>query len=382
MPCWCSYDRQRGINIEAFRSDSPTTAPSVPIIDGNIKAHDGVRHTNSNNNTGGSRTPTAIGASRKGHEVGALAPCCDGGVPDPGGGVGQILSRSLGKAAASVRRNKPTDNDCGTTNGGQQKDGSAARSRWQSWNGAPPAALLGAEGRRKLSAAQDEGGKRGQETPASGVVIKDEPAFNGRRRARGVGGSSSSSSASDEKGGVAGETSAAASASSARRVSEEKHSGGGTGEGVLSASTSSSSSRRMSSGGSCGVPLVPRVAMLAAACATEKNDGEAVRKGKEFDPDQLECVRRHEASVAERERRVRHMRTEAEKKTVFRARPLPAFLDSGDGATDSGQGFLSSRDGSAAARKGEEGARGQPASARSCVAASSPELLEALEQVR
>ncbi|CAM9207637.1 unnamed protein product [Scytosiphon promiscuus] len=378
-----NYDRQRGINTDMFGSDSPTRATPVFVTEGEGNGREGRNHTDGSKDARGSRVPIAVDGSHEAREVNALAPCCDGGVPGAGG-VGQILSRSLGKEAASVRRNKPTNGDNSIIGSSQQNGGSATRSRWKSWNEAPPPALLGAGGVRNLSATQNGDGRHPQHMSATGASSEVLPPASSRRRAGGVNSisaSTSSTSALTVKSSSAGETSAT-SVSSAKRLSVggDKRMGASAGE-VPPSAASSSSSRRSSA--ASGVPLVPRVAMLAAACANRSEEAEAARKGKEFDPDQLECVRRHVTSMAERERRLRSMRSEAEKKTLFRARPLPAFLDGGGGvATDSDRRFLSSRGGSGARRKRDGAGQGQATSVGSGLAGSTTLLQTQDEEAR
>lgn len=89
-------------------------------------------------------------------------------------------------------------------------------------------------------------------------------------------------------------------------------------------------------------PLIPQVAYPTGemqrgnvkARGARLEDGTDQRlarttKTKGFDPDKLECVKRHELSVRERSRQVQAMRKQEEQKSLFRALPLPAFLRTG-----------------------------------------------------
>ena len=336
--------------------------------------------------------------------AGAFAPCYDGGILDKGS-IGQILARSLGNAAAAVRRNRTSVGDSNTNNKGsgggsdsgkginQNQDQPATQSRWRSWNEAPPEALLTAEEIRNASARKDEDARR-RRRPPSDVVAEVVPPLQSRRRLK-IGTVNSTGTNAGRKNSPAlsenatpsssGEAAAAAAAAAAKGTpnSEARSSGSKEEGGPLSTASSARSSRRSSAG---GIPLVPRVATLAAATAAadKSQAGEAARKGKDFDPDQLECVRRHEASVAEKERRVRILRTEEEKRTHFRARPLPVFLGNG-GAGAAGPGSNNASgigDGSGGGGGGQSMREQGPVIVPTGAAGTSPELLAALEQVR
>lgn len=293
---------------------------------------------------------------------GELAPFCEGGTSD-NGSVGQILARSLGNAASTARRNRPAGGDVGNSgSGGNQDQGrSVARSRWRSWNEAPPHALLTAEEVRSESEGREDDVARRQQQQPPDVVAEVVPPLQSRRRLKGrIGHSINPDGKKDlpenRAPGLPGAAAAKGTPNSEARSRESKQ------EEPLSTASSASSRR----------PLVPRVATLAAAGATaDKSQAEAARKGKDFDPDQLECVRRHEASVAEKERRVQSLRREEEKRTRFRARPLPVFCESGSEAGPGGR-----------APGGGGGVyQSRPVESAVGAAGTSPELLAALEQV-
>lgn len=352
------------------------TASPVPAIQVD-NSHDR-EGGNAEGKGGKRRTATAAGTTHSGggQGCGALAPCCDGGVTDTGG-VGQILSRSLGKAAAAMRRNRPGEGSRERENssGMAGARGGGVRSRWRSWNEPPPHALLTAEEIRKLSAGDGEDEAR-RGPPPSEVIAEVLPPFQSRRRFKNAAGNATTAAERNDGQTAASAPAGTASPAAGTLGNERRRGGGSSGEGGAPLSTASSavSSRRISAGG--GVPLVPRVATLAAAPVADSRRADPARKGKDFDPDQLECVRRHEASVAERERRVRSLRTEAEKRSQFRARPLPAFLESGGvagpvGGVSSGSGGGGDIGYSNRSNRGLAGAAG-----------TSPELLAALEQAR
>lgn len=221
-----------------------------------------------------------------------FAPCEGGALGRPGeaGGVAQIVARSLGNAVIAVRQSSKADLNTkggGVDNGGSGKgrrrgDSGSVRSRWRSWEETPPPALSG---------------------PA--------PTVNREKHERHNGASSRATAVAN----------GASDGTAPPRTTVDSSS---------SPCPSSAASRN-------GAPLVPRVAALAADINARKKSGEEddsmvpPRRTKEFDPDKLECVRRHEASVVERAQRVQSLRAEAEKKTLFRARPLPGFLAGGGG---------------------------------------------------
>lgn len=97
-------------------------------------------------------------------------------------------------------------------------------------------------------------------------------------------------------------------------------------------------------------PPAPRVATLASSKQRGKeesvNGGYDNRKNskqqwqqpflvktKDFDPDKLECVLRHQASLADRAKEIESSREATRRRSLFRARPLPAFLGSDGGET-------------------------------------------------
>lgn len=384
-----SYDRQRGINLEPSHDDRDITTPPVAAIED--KTTDGQRHNkrngaNNNNDTISRGVDTvAVAQSGKGKGDVAVAPCCDGGVLDAGS-VGRILAQSLGNAVSVVRRNRVggvevgggrwTTNENGGETGGvqygsgsrnngsyQDHNDSTGRSPWRSWNEPPPPALLTAQEIRNISAGKKEDDRRRQPPPSEVVAEVMPPPFHTRRRFNSISGDST---VSDGNNGPAARAASILSPAAGQAVSpgNEARTRGSNGEEPPS-TTSSTALRRNTVGG--GAPLVPRVAMLAvASSSTTDNNTEAAKKGKYFDPDQLECVRRHEVSVAERERRVRSLRTEAEKKSLFRARPLPAFLGGNSGGDSAGKGDRCQR-GSGVGGGGAPGTR--------------PELMAALDQV-
>lgn len=362
---FCSYDRQRGINITAPKDQENTEEQLVSLKQQNnheVKAKDSRR-------SGGG----AIGSNVEGgNQGGMLAPCCEGGATDAGS-VGGILARSLGNTVTARRRRMPEGGGKGRGSipgSNQDKEGSAPQSRWRSWNEPPPRALLTAEEIRSASAAKTADERRRQ-PPPSEVIAEIMPPFRSRRRSRTPSGSST---ASDEKRKHAEHVAGVSLASG----EGEKRRDRCNGEGLVSTTTADrSSSRRTAAGGGS---LVPRVATLATPPTAEKNKMGTIKKGKDFDPDQLECVRRHEASIAEKERMVHSIRKEAVKRTVFRARPLPAFLDSDDAASGSA-GDLTSKGGGDARGKGDKSGRGSTAGTGLGAAGTRPELLAALEQV-
>lgn len=357
-------------------------------------------NVNSRNDTVGSRVDAAARCGKGQGDDRAIAPCCDGGGVLDAGGVGQILARSLGNAVSVVRRNRAgggernegresANENIDGVGGGRFRSGSrhhgscqdngdcsTGHSPWRSWNEPPPPALLTAGEIRSLSAGKRRDDRRRQpQTPEVVAEIVPPPLFHSRRRFNNnaVG---DSSTAVDGKNGarVAARAAATLSPAVGRAASPGKRTrsgGGDRGEPPSAASSSTSSSSRRTASGGGGAPLVPRVAMLATASSSFSSNpdssAEAMRKkGKHFDPDRLECVRRHEASVAERERRVRSLRTKAEKRSMFRARPLPPFLDSSSSSDGAGKGDI-----------GQRGSGGGGGGA----ARTYPELLAALEQV-
>lgn len=388
----CSYDRQRGINLNSSHEDGVPTASCVPVIQGRQTDDTNKHSTNFGNSSCGAATMTT--GSGEGQSGGAFAPCCEGGMLD-NGSVGQILARSLGNAVVAVRRNRSgegegeareTTNKRGGGYGGDSGKGnsqtqarSAMRSRWRSWNEAPPHVLLTPEEIQSELVGQQKDDRQRQRPPPDVVAEVVPPLQNRQSRRRfnnGTGNSTSPDGKNDlsehSTHGVSRVAAATAAAAAKGTPNSEVHSRGSKKGGPLS-TASSASSRRFSAG---GVPLVPRVAMLAAASTADENHTEAVRRGKDFDPDQLECVRRHEASVAEKERRVRSLRNQEEKRTFFRARPLPVFLESG-GATGSVSRASSSGGGVGQSTRDHGSGLGAAE-----VTETSPELLAALEQVR
>lgn len=381
-----SYDRQRGINLNSLHEDGASTASPIPAIQG--RQEDGGLHVTktrgTNSGASSSRAATMPAGSGDGQDSGALAPCYDGGILD-NGSVGTILARSLGNAAAAVRRNRPGGGEGGGGNGTNKRGGGdggdsgtinnksldrfAVRSRWRSWNEPPPAALLTAEEIRSLPAGKLEEETRQRRPPD--VIAEVVPPLQSRRRLKNDPGNSTNSDGKKHLPGSSTCDSSRAPAAAKGTPNSEVHNQGSKDGGSLS-TPSSATSRRSSVG---GVPLVPRVATLSAASTADKSHAEAVRKGKDFDPDQLECVRRHEASVAEKERRVRSLRAEAEKRTHFRARPLPGFLD-GVGAA----GPIGRASGNGGGLGQSRRDHGSVVSAGG-VAGTRPELLAALEQV-
>lgn len=98
---------------------------------------------------------------------------------------------------------------------------------------------------------------------------------------------------------------------------------------------------------------LPRVATLASSSKSARVAGGAggddtsnkpplLVKTQDFDPDKLECVLRHEASLAERAEQVENLRKATRRKSLFRARPLPAFLGERDrqGKYEMGVGWV------------------------------------------
>eukprot|EP00903_Cladosiphon_okamuranus_P012004 g11271.t1 len=392
-----NYDRQRGITFNAAHEDGTSPASPVPIVQGR-ENDDGPHGAKPQRSNLGAACSSGAAGSGEVQGGGALAPCLDGGTLDNGGSVAQILARSLGNAAAAVRRSRPCGGreaegrrspsksvgvGAGVDGDGkgrrQNPDRSAVRSRWRSWNEAPPDALLTAQEIRSASSAKQGDDRRRQRPPADVVAEVVPPLHTRRRFTNGTGNSGNPDGKKDlpetSAPVLSGAAASATSATAAKGPPTSEARRRGSKEEGPPSKAPSASSRRSSAG---GVPLVPRVAMLAAASTVEKNHAGAARKGKDFDPDQLECVRRHEASVVEKERRVRNLRTEEEKRTLFRARPLPGFLESGGGPADSGGRGASGAGGGV----GQKGRRdlGTVTSATTGVAGTTPELLAALEQ--
>lgn len=393
----CSYDRQRGINLNSNHEDGTSPAPPVPLIQGRKKDDCPHGAKNRSNNLGAASSSSGATGSVEVQGGGALAPCFDGGMSD-NGSVAKILARSLGNAAAAVRRNRPggggeaegrrstskrVGEGVGADSGGEgsrhHPDSSAVRPRWRSWNELPPEALLTAEEIRSASTEKQEDDRRRQKPPPD-VVAEVVPPLQTRRRLKnGTGNSGYRDGKKGPPENSAHGWSGASTAAAKGTPNNEERSRGSKEGGPLS-TASPAPSRRSSAG---GIPLVPRVAMLAAAAAAastaEKNHAGAIRKGKDFDPDQLECVRRHEASVAEKERRVRSLRTEEEKRTHFRARPLPGFLECGGGPADpAGRGASGGGGGIGQQSNHDQGTTVISATGD---AGTTPELLAALEQV-
>lgn len=217
---------------------------------------------------------------------------CEQGVDDHDRVQG-ILVRSLGKAVMAVRRTSRARRSLGGVCA-RSSDEIPERFRWRSWQGTPPFALAskGVMEQKASPRAPHKGG--------------GEPARLKAREER-VSGSCPSNGGSLDLPGKAEESTPATQAS---EVADSTRSG------------SSSASRK-------GATSVPRVAKLAAEINARKksaSDTTVVRRTKDFDPDKLECVRRHEASVTERVRKLQSLKAEVARKSLFRARPLPAFL--------------------------------------------------------
>eukprot|EP00752_Nemacystus_decipiens_P013357 g11826.t2 len=388
-----NYDRQRGINLTASHEDGASTSSPVPAIQDKPQGDDDVHSTKarSTNLGASSRRAASVAATSSGEAQGsgAFAPCYDGGISN-NGGVEKILARSLGNAAAAVRRNRDGGGDSNANKkGGVSGSGSYSgkginhtkdrpsvmQSRWRSWNQAPPEALLTAEEIRRSSASKQEDDRRRRRPPAD-VVAEVGPSFQCRRRFKT---STDNGTNPDGKTNLRGKATPSSSGAARNLAPHGEARGRGSKEGGPPSSTVSSASSHRSSAGA--IPLVPRVATLAAAATPDKNRTEALRKGKDFDPDQLECVRRHEASVAEKERRVRSLRTEEEKRTHFRARPLPMFLESGGAAGSGGHGSGNGSSDGGGGDVGQSGRyQGSVISATGVAAGTSPDLLAALEQ--
>lgn len=281
--------------------------------------------------------------------MGALAPCEGGGLD--GESVRHILERSLGNAIAAVRKKASNAN-------GVVGDNGNSRARfgvlpWQPLQERPAAASATERTVKRLEKVGDRGQKR-PEVVAKMPLSEDRATYLGNNKPVGItsDGESTNHPATKKHQGEAASDSGRAKAVALN------------GEARPPASSYSHRS---------GAPLVPRVATLAVVNnSTEKiNDIDArasVRKTKDFDPDKLECVRRHEASVAEKARQVQSLRTEAENKSLFRARPLPAFLGAIPCRYGDGKG----------AGKGNSGRELAVGVARG----TRVELLAALEQVR
>lgn len=131
-------------------------------------------------------------------------------------------------------------------------------------------------------------------------------------------------------------------------------------------------------------PPVPRVATLASSRQRIREGGDDggyddrknskqqpqqpfLVKTKDFDPDKLECVLRHQASLVERAKEIESSREATRRRSLFRARPLPGFLGSDGG--ESGVKTDKHGEGASGKRCGGLGGEGKPG------------LLEALEQV-
>lgn len=327
-----SYDRRRGINVQPPPQEVESLAsPGLPTT---------------------------------GRE-GLFAPA-EGTALDQGS-VSRIVSRSLGNAVTIVRRRSSTQNGNDNENDGGDGGGlSRSSSRWRSWQELPPRALAKTTTTNAATKKGETSKEKAIDYPGTSSRVV---AMNGHEA---------------RSGGIAGNNSSVVSGDTARHkaagatcpeafedpIAAEKSADNNTTDAQPSAAFSSFPTTNHCRG---RVPLVPRVATLTNKSKVRENcdTTRAPRRTKDFDPDNLECVRRHEASVAESARRVQRLRMETEKRSLFRARPLPTFL--GAGNTTTGGCFGSTR-GSGAARGGGcgGGASGE----------ANPDLIAALEQVQ
>lgn len=313
-----SYDRHRGINIQSLEAES-SASPGVPN-----------------------------------EREGLFAPA-EGTALDRSS-VSRIVSRSLGDAAAKMRRNSTQNGNDNENYGGDPGGLSGSSSRWRSWQECPPHALaktpaptIATKGTTSEEKASDypgtpsrAGALNGHGTKYGGITT-DGVVSGGASRHKAMGAICLDSCDSSSLAKAAGTADAQSSA----------------------ASSSSATSYRG------GVPLVPRVATLPSKNKTrESYAAGAPRKTKDFDPDNLQCVRRHEASVAERAQRTQRLRMETDKRSLFKARPLPIFLGVGD-TTGGCSGSSSSG--------GTRGGGGD--SGRGATGEMMPDLITALEQV-
>lgn len=215
-----------------------------------------------------------------------IPPPCQEGLVDHDR-VQDILVRSLGKAVMAVRR---------ASRGRRALDGEIPdRFRWRSWQGTPPSALAPTGVMELRPRAPHKG--------------RGEPARLQARRKRVIDSCPPNGGRLD----LPGKTKESAPAVQTSDVADS----------TTSRSSSTTKASRK------GATPVPRVARLAAEISAEKqpaSDTTVVRRTKDFDPDKLECVRRHEASVTERMRKQQRLKAEVARKSLFRARPLPAFL--------------------------------------------------------
>ena len=369
----------------------------------------------------------------------AAAPC-EGGVLDTES-VGRIVARSLGNAVTTVRRQRSKDSrisvggvsDGGGGSGGggvsgggggrgvrSERGRSSRRSQWKAWKDSPTAALLGKKRPTIINGGANDSHHRhhdhDRESPPrskTGAASETSPLRGGRHAFTGENGLSYAVSKRNPGGAHAAAikppvrdlsaTGFSATESSARDLSARSLSavGDDTSRGTTTPGVDAPPCPPRSR-----VSLVPRVATLAIDhtggkknAGNKKNshrDGDTLtppKKTKDFDPDNLECVRRHEASVAERAREAQAMRAEVERRSKFRALPLPSFRSAAEarGGTSvgvgvgvgagAGTGGISIAAGSRSGGKWHYGSGGL-AVGTSDVQQARPGLLSALEQVK
>lgn len=274
------------------------------------------------------------------------------------GSVSRIVSRSLGNAATKMRRNSTQNGNDNENCGGDRGGLSGSSSRWRSWQECPPHALaktpaptVATKGTKSEEKASDYPG-----TPSRAVAFNGHETKYGGIATDGV----VSIGASRQKATGAACPDSCDSSAAAKSAS--------TADAQPPAASSSSTTSHRG-----GVPLVPRVATLPPKIKTrESYAAGAPRKTKDFDPDNLQCVRRHQASVAERAQRTQRLRMETDKRSLFKARPLPTFLGVGD---TTGGCSGSSSSGGTRGGGGGSGSRGETGE-------TMPDLIAALEQVR
>lgn len=280
-----SYDRQRGMNIGSLNQDKDGSGTSVPLCSRE------------------SHTPclgmTALPLPNKtGKDVTTRTSVTD------------IMARSLGRAVAAIRQSPAPGGKASARKASQEKNADG-RDR------------NGIKGRQRCRIQPP----RPAPAPAKPSSTDTGPsAMSAEMRRDSSLRSAEISSTTDSRKDVLPAPS---------ETSDSRTGGAAT---APPSSSSSSASRAPS--------VVPRVATLAFEKQkireeSERRRGTWVVRTKAFDPDKLECVLRHEASVAGREKQIEAVRKATRERSTFKARPLPAFLSvfappcgSGDGSSN------------------------------------------------
>ena len=270
------------------------------------------------------------------------------------------------------------------------------RSEWKSWRESPTAALLGRKqstGNERTNASDDD--RDGRQPSRAKAVSEMSPAPSPLRDRK------TSSTEGNGKASRAASTPGVRDGAAISKPSAKEHDRSGLGDTSDASRVAAQvqgrgtprTPQRQRGGG--GVSLVPRVATLAMGATVGKSrngtrsnrDGDTptpAKRAKDFDPDNLECVRRHEASVAERAREAQSARAEVERRSKFRALPLPSFRSAescgaGVGVAVAGGGGIGT---GGPGRNGGKWLHGSGLAVATSDATTRPGLMSALEQAR